>query len=144
MTAMQTFVTPEDVENAFYKAVNHGNLSDLLSVWAEEEELLCLHPNGTLLNSLENIRESWREILGGQTKIRLNFRRIGYWRGSMIAVHHLLEEMQSDSDDVSGIFRVTHVFMRGAYGWRMVCRHSSPVGNDFVMRQGAAGRRTLH
>ncbi|MCL2020575.1 MAG: nuclear transport factor 2 family protein [Betaproteobacteria bacterium] len=141
---MQTpiFATPEDAEIAFYKAVNHGNLSDLLAVWTEEEEVLCLHPNGTLLSSLEGIRESWREIMGGQAKLQLHFRRVSYWRGSLIAVHHLLEELHS-AQEASGVFRVTHVFMRGAYGWRMVCRHSSPAGNDFVMRQ-EVGKRTLH
>ncbi|MDR0234337.1 MAG: nuclear transport factor 2 family protein [Zoogloeaceae bacterium] len=137
------FTTPEDAEIAFYKAVNHGNLNEFLAVWAEEEEVLCLHPSGNLLSSLESIRESWQEILGGAAKIRLHFRRISYWRASLIAVHHLIEELHSAQEDASGIFRVTHVFMRGSHGWRMTCRHSSPAGNEFVMRQDME-RRTLH
>ncbi|MDR1849537.1 MAG: nuclear transport factor 2 family protein [Zoogloeaceae bacterium] len=136
------FATPEDVEIAFYEAVNRGNLNDFLAVWTEEEEVLCLHPNGTLLGTLESIRESWREILGGAVKIRLHFRRIAYWRGSLIAVHHLLEELQSNQE-ASGVFRVTHVFMRGAYGWRLACRHTSSAGSDFAMRQDVE-KRTLH
>jgi len=135
------FATPEDAEIAFYKAVNQSNLSDFLQVWTEEEEVLCLHPNGTLLCTLEGIRESWREILGGTTKIKLQFRRLSYWRGSLMAVHHLLEELQSGQE--VGAFRVTHVFMRGAYGWRLACRHTSSAGNDFRMRQEME-KRTLH
>ena len=128
------FATPEDAESAFYQAVNRGNLSDLLAVWTEEEEVLCLHPNGVLFVNMDGIRESWREILGGETKIQLQFRRVSSWRGSMIAVHHLQEEMYADNDS-KGVFRVTHVFMRSAYGWRLTCRHSSSAGSDLVMQQ---------
>jgi ketosteroid isomerase-like protein len=136
------FSTPEDVETAFYKAINHAHLGALMEIWAEEEEVMCLHPNGTTLRTLEDIRESWREVLQGASKMELHFRRIAHWQGALIAVHQLVEHLRS-SNEASSVFRVTHIFLRGPYGWRLACRHASSGGNEPIMQVELA-RRVLH
>ncbi|MDR2637152.1 MAG: nuclear transport factor 2 family protein, partial [Zoogloeaceae bacterium] len=114
---------------------------NLLDVWAEEEEVMCLHPNGVQLDSLESIRESWRGILSNPARIHLRGRPIARWRGSLIAVHQIVENLDS-SQDVSGVFHVTHVYLRGPLGWRLACRHSSHGANEPVFKYPS--QRVLH
>jgi hypothetical protein len=43
------FATPEDVETAFYEAIARADLVALMSVWADDEEIVCIHPTGQRL-----------------------------------------------------------------------------------------------
>jgi hypothetical protein len=43
------FATPEDVETAFYEAIARADLGALMSVWADDEEIVCIHPTGQRL-----------------------------------------------------------------------------------------------
>jgi hypothetical protein len=36
--------TPQDAEDAFYDALEGGDLKQLLSVWAEADDICCLLP----------------------------------------------------------------------------------------------------
>jgi ketosteroid isomerase-like protein len=44
------FATPEDVETAFYEAIARADLVALMSVWADDEEIVCIHPTGQRLS----------------------------------------------------------------------------------------------
>src|SRR5260370_305974 len=44
-----TFPTPQDAENAFYEALEAGELEAMMEVWAEDEEIVCVHPGGARL-----------------------------------------------------------------------------------------------
>jgi ketosteroid isomerase-like protein len=59
---MVVFATPEDVEAAFYEAIARSDLVALMSVWAEDEEIVCIHPTGQRLTGSDAIRDSWRSI----------------------------------------------------------------------------------
>ena len=43
------FATPQDVENAFYEALECGDLDLMMSIWADDEEIVCVHPGGSRL-----------------------------------------------------------------------------------------------
>jgi hypothetical protein len=38
------FDTPQEAEDAFYDALEEGDLKQLLSVWADSEDICCLLP----------------------------------------------------------------------------------------------------
>ena len=42
--------TAQDAENAFYEALEHGDLEGMMAVWAEDEEIICVHPTGPRLS----------------------------------------------------------------------------------------------
>jgi ketosteroid isomerase-like protein len=70
MSKPANFAAPEDVEQAFYEAVQKGDADLLILLWAEDEETLCVHPTGVRLTGIVPIRESWRAIFAN-TKIRV-------------------------------------------------------------------------
>jgi ketosteroid isomerase-like protein len=134
------FSTPEDVEAAFYKAIEKRNLTALMAVWAEDEEIVCVHPTGARLVGFAAIQASWRGILGGQ---RAEIRRqvVTQWQGMMIAARHMIEYLYAGKE-ASGPIQSTHVYLRGPHGWRLVCRHASPASGPLLAPEKE--RRVLH
>ncbi len=59
---MRFFATPQDAEAAFYDALERADLDAMMAIWAEDEEVLCTHPNGERIAGFAAVRESWRQI----------------------------------------------------------------------------------
>jgi ketosteroid isomerase-like protein len=143
MSAPASFATPEDVERAFYEAIAEGDADRLMQVWAEDEETLCVHPTGVRLLGLVPIRESWRSIFAN-ARLRVQPEPLTHWTGTVMAIHHLTEILFVGSDpSPHGPLYVTHVYVRGAHGWRLVSRHAS-AADDGHQAMAEAVPHTLH
>ena len=44
--AAALFASPDDVEAAFYEALQRGDLDALMALWADDDEVVCVHPGG--------------------------------------------------------------------------------------------------
>lgn len=139
------FASPEDAEAAFYEALQKGDADALIGVWSEDEDTVCVHPTGTQIIGLEAIRESWRSIFSS-TRLRLSNTSVAQWQGMLLAIHHLVETIFiGDSQTPHGPLFVTHVFARGAHGWRLVSRHASAASEHHESEeQNYAAPRILH
>ncbi len=143
MSKPSAYATPEDVEHAFYEALIHGDADLMILLWAEEEETLCVHPTGIRLQGIVPIRESWRSIFGA-AKLRVQAEQVAHWQGSMLAIHHLTETLFiGDDPSPHGPLHVTHIYSRGAHGWRLVSRHAS-AADDGHQASAEAVSHTLH
>jgi ketosteroid isomerase-like protein len=143
MSQIANFATPEDAEQAFYAAIVRGDADLLMHYWAEDEEILCVHPTGVRLSGLIPIRESWRSIFSNAS-IRIQGETIARWQGTVMAVHHLTEILFVGDDPAPhGPLHVTHIYIRGASGWRLVSRHAS-AADDGHQAMADAMPHTLH
>lgn len=121
------FPTPQDAENAFYEALERGDLEAMMAVWADDEDIVCVHPTGPRLTGHDQVRESWARIFaGGGT--RLQAAQQSSIAGVMFAVHSVLESVAP----VGGAkppppIVATNVYLRTAAGWRMIVHHASPL-----------------
>ncbi|MDR1350664.1 MAG: nuclear transport factor 2 family protein [Zoogloeaceae bacterium] len=140
MSNVLIHATPEDAESAFYNAIAQRNLNALMNVWAEDEEIVCIHPTGAHLVGFAAIQASWRGILGG-AKMEIRRQRVARWNGMLICVHHLIENLYANKE-VGGPIQVTHIYLRGPHGWRLTCRHASPGANP-MLKPGKM-HRVLH
>jgi len=134
--------TPEAVETAFYEALEAGNLDALMDVWSDDDEIVCIHPGGPRLVGHRAISTSWREILSnGPITVRPSDPQV--LRGSLVSVHSVLSRVmafvkmeglppgaQQSPQAMSINMLVTHVFFKGAQGWRMVLHHASITPQD--------------
>ena len=132
--------TPEAVEGAFYDALEAGDVDSLMEVWSEDEEIVCIHPGGPRLVGHRAIAASWREILSnGPISVRPSDPQV--LQGSLVSVHSVLSRVMAFvKSEGSGPARapqsvtinmlVTHVFFKGAQGWRMVLHHASVTPQD--------------
>lgn len=143
MSNPASFASPESLEQAFYDAVTKGDADLLMQLWAEDEETLCVHPTGVRLVGIAPIRESWRSIFSS-TRLRVDAQPIAHWQGSVLAIHHLTETLfVADDPNPHGPLHVTHVYARGAHGWRLVSRHAS-AADDGHQAMADAIPHTIH
>ena len=137
------YASPDDVEHAFYEAIGRGDADLMMLLWAEDEETLCVHPTGVRLQGEAPIRESWRSIFGN-AKLRVQAEQVTLWHGTVMAIHHLTEVLfLGDDPTPHGPLYVTHVYLRGAHGWRLVSRHASAADNSHQAMADAVPH-TLH
>lgn len=138
-----SYASPDEVEHAFYDAIARADADLLMQAWAEDEETLCVHPTGVRLAGLVPIRESWRSIFES-TKLRVQAEPVAHWQGSVMAIHHLTEILfVGDDPSPHGPLHVTHVYVRGPHGWKLVARHAS-AADDGHQAMADAVPHTLH
>lgn len=124
----RTFPTPQDAEAAFYEALEKGELDAIMEVWAEDEDIVCIHPGGPRLVGYEQVRDSWAQIFRGGQRLRVQLTHGVVLAGMMLSVHSAHENIT-----VPGEPRprppvvVTNVYLRTATGWRMIVHHASPA-----------------
>ena len=139
--------TPDDAEEIFYDAIARADLDALMNLWAEDEEIICIHPGGQPLSGHHAIRVSWQQIFASNPRFRVHIQRSVRWKGVLLAVHSVVESLYLGDDSTPhGPVLSTHVFQRGAKGAGLHSRHSSICadapegGNNDPERQ----TRTLH
>ncbi|MBN8453386.1 nuclear transport factor 2 family protein [Accumulibacter sp.] len=146
---MIIFATPEDVEAAFYEAIARADLGALMSVWAEDEEIVCIHPTGQRLVGADAIRDSWRSIFANNPRLSVRLSRGVRWSGMLLSVHTVVEMLYiGDDRKAHGPMLATNVFQRGASGWRLLAHHSSTAAEREATEGDGSGDRntprTLH
>ena len=120
------FATAEAAEHAFYDALEKADLSMLMQVWAEDEEIICVHPGGLRLVGHHAVKESWQEILsnGG---LPIRHARCVTLNSMMSATHSLIETItvQGPEGPAQAFCFATNVYHKGPTGWRLVMHHAS-------------------
>src|SRR4051794_9178502 len=120
------FPTAQDAENAFYEALERGDLEAMMAVWAEDEDILCVHPSGPRLTGQDQVRESWTHIFSGSGRARVQVTSQVAISAMMIAVHSVHENFTVQSDAPKPpVVVATNVYLRTAAGWRMIVHHAS-------------------
>ena len=119
----QLIGTAAEVENAFYEALNRGDVDALMELWAEDEEIICVHPGGPRLHGHAAIHASWEAILErGGLQIRPSQLHVSH--NLMSAVHSVVEGVTSNGEEAAHLV-ATNVYMKTPTGWRMVSHHVS-------------------
>jgi ketosteroid isomerase-like protein len=120
------FTTPQDVENAFYEALERADLDAMMAVWAEDEEIVCVHPGGARLAGYADIRDAWRRVFEGGTKLKVQLSTPSVVHTPFTAVHSLMERITvAGKEETHAPVVATNVYVRGPLGWRMVVHHAS-------------------
>ena len=119
--------SPEDVEAQFYEALREANLEKLMALWADDDEVFCVHPGGQRLVGPQAIRLAF-EAMFANGSIRAQPERVRRLHTLEVAVHNLVEriELHTEQGPRTGFVLATNVYFRTAQGWRMVAHHASP------------------
>ena len=141
MPSQKIFASPQDVEAAFYEALERCDIEAMMAVWAEDEEVVCVHPGGPRLVGYTMIREAWQNVFANGTRLRVRLSQQTAVSTPFAMVSTLMEHIgTADNENLSAPVAATNVYVRGALGWRMVAHHASPVPPSSV----AEAPRTLH
>jgi ketosteroid isomerase-like protein len=128
MGSIPIFPTAQDAENAFYESLERSDLELMMAVWAEDEEIVCVHPAGARIAGQEQVRDSWRRIFASGQRLRVDVAQQVTLSGMMVAVHSVHEVITVVGEPLARPPMVaTNVYLRTAAGWRMVAHHASPA-----------------
>jgi ketosteroid isomerase-like protein len=142
--AAALLASPEDTEQQFYEALQTGDLERLMEVWADEDEISCVHPGGPRVVGIGAIRAGFEAVFA-QGPIAAQPERVRRLQTGDTAVHQVLERIQGMGPDgpQTGWVIATNVYLKTAMGWRMVVHHASP-GNAHDIQEVADEPATLH
>ena len=117
----------DDIEAAFYEALQTADIERLMACWADEDEIVCVHPGGPRVVGLGAIRATFDTIFANGS-IRAWPEHVRKVETLASVVHNVLErvEVMSESGPTQAYVLATNVYHKTAQGWRMVVHHASP------------------
>ncbi len=128
MTPKRIFASPQDVEAAFYEALEKADLDGMMAVWSEDEEIVCVHPGGPRLVGYRTVREAWRRIFSSGSRLQVTVVQHSVVATPFAVMHSVIEQVSvPERDGAMAPVAATNVYVRGATGWRMVAHHGSAV-----------------
>lgn len=120
--------SPDDVEAQFYEALQQGDIEKMMAVWAEDEEVVCVHPGGQRVIGAGAIRATFDAMFaqGAVAAFPEQVRRV---QTVSSAVHSVLERvaLPGPRGEMQTAWTLaTNVYVKTPQGWRLVCHHASP------------------
>ena len=134
----------DDGETAFYDALRTGDVDKLMACWADEDDIVCVHPGGPRVLGAGAIRASF-EAMFANGSIRAWPERVRKVESLGSCVHNLLERVEVLAADGQrqGWVLATNVYHKTAQGWRMVVHHASP-GTQQELQEISDAPQVLH
>lgn len=117
--------TAEDTEAAFYDAISRADIDALMALWADDEDILCIHPGSARLVGHVAIRASW-EAMFERGGVHIRPRQVRITQNVMTAIHNIIEEIDRVGNEHQEIHIVaSNVYLKTPKGWRIVVHHAS-------------------
>ncbi|MGV0954530.1 MAG: YybH family protein [Fluviibacter sp.] len=156
--SVPNFATPDEAEQGFYESIAQANLDALMAVWADEDEIVCVDPDGRRAAGHGAIRQGWQSIFSGCHHLEIELTNIMRWQSGLIAIHLVQESitMFSVPEELTepehpntlvrrnGVTTTTNVYVRGANGWRMVCHQATAQLASIEEHVANTATHTLH
>jgi ketosteroid isomerase-like protein len=134
----------EETEAAFYQALQDGDIEKLMACWADEDDIICVHPGGPRLIGMRAIRLAFDTLFSNGT-VRAwpqGVRKIEMLACSVHNVRERVEILTPDGPRHAYVV-ATNVYQKTAQGWRMVAHHASP-GSEQESQEVSELLHTLH
>ena len=119
--------TADDIEAAFYEALQTGDIELLMACWSDDDEIVCVHPGGPRVVGSAAIRATFEAIFANGS-IRAWPEQVRRIEAMASVVHNVLERVQviTETGPADAYVLATNVYHKTAQGWRMVAHHASP------------------
>src|SRR5687767_5012422 len=104
------------------------DLDAMMAVWADDDEVYCVHPRGPRVTGVAQVRESWRQVFASAQSLRFQVRQQHLLQAMMVSIHSVYEEISLAGEGHGRRCVVTtNIYMRTERGWRMMAHHASPA-----------------
>ena len=125
----QTYATPPEAEDAFYDALDDGDLNQLLSVWAESDDICCLLPMYPMIQSRQGVADVFTHLFSQGHGVSLAVTHLGWIETDNIAIHQVEETIEDPPADrhTPPPFYGTNIFRKDNTGWRLIVHLNAPT-----------------
>ncbi|MFO7541487.1 MAG: nuclear transport factor 2 family protein [Thiobacillus sp.] len=122
------FSTPEAAEQAFYAAFEARAPEAMMAVWANHDDIVCIHPLSAPLNGRAAVTAGWKSIAEAAGQFRVQVELAHEMRDATQVIRIVREHLSigQESGPRPPIL-ATNVYRKQADGWRMVLHHASPL-----------------
>jgi ketosteroid isomerase-like protein len=137
--------SPDEVEARLYEAVNAGDVDALMACWADEDDIVCVHPGGPRFVGAASIRTGFEQIFRNAGPIRATPLRVRRVQTLSAAVHSVIERIQIGAPGQTqgeALVLATNVYVKTVAGWRLVAHHASP-GTPAELQELSEGTRAV-
>ena len=119
--------TADAIEAQFYEALQTGDIEKLMRCWADEDDIVCVHPGGPRLVGNASIRAAFEAMFANGT-IAARPEHVCKVESLTSAMHNVIERIALLTTDGTqeAVVVATNVYQRTPQGWRMVAHHASP------------------
>ena len=119
--------SPDETEALFYEALQRGDIDKLMACWADEDDIVCVHPGGARLLGAGAIRAAF-DMMFTNGSIQARAEKVHRVESLGSSVHSVLEriEVLTDEGPRHAYVIATNVYQKTPLGWRMVAHHASP------------------
>ena len=114
------------VNQEFYEAFSSSNLVMMRSVWADSNEIVCIHPGWSPLSGLESVMASWDTIFRAQEQFEIRAVGVDVRISDSLAFVICGESVNREEATLIA----TNTFRRTEYGWKLLHHHASPILSD--------------
>jgi ketosteroid isomerase-like protein len=123
---MPQFLTPLAAEAAFYTAFESADLEMMMNIWADSEEIACIHPMGPCLHGRSLIQQGWESVFHEGSQMQFQLTTIHRTISIDTAVHVLYENisLKHTKSTVTPII-TTNIFRLFENSWHMILHHAS-------------------
>lgn len=121
----------------FYRAFRNRDTGAMARLWAEQADLVCIHPGWAALTDRAEILESWRGILESRDAPPIACRDETVRFLDTTAVVVCVETIGG------GTLMATNVFVREGESWRLALHQASPTARSRPTAEPEASK-TLH
>ena len=134
----------DDIEAAFYEALQNGDIEKLMACWSDEDDIVCVHPGGGRLVGAVAIRAAF-DAMFSNGLIRAYAEKVRKVEAMSASLHSVLERIEVLTEDGPRHAYViaTNVYHKTPQGWRMVAHHASP-GTPREMQEVSETPAILH
>ena len=136
--------SPDEIEHQFYEALQRADIEQLMAVWSDDDDIVCVHPGGPRVVGPAAIRAAF-DAMFSNGAINAHPEKVRRLRTHSSAVHSVLEQirvMSSDGPQTAWVI-ATNVYVQTAQGWRLVAHHASP-GSPHEVHEVVEAGNTLH
>lgn len=118
--------SPDELEAAFYDALQKGDIERVMACWADEDEIVCVHPGAARLLGPVAIRAAYTALLerGG---LQVRPAQVVRVQALASSVHSVIEQVRVVLPDGAreAVVQATNVYHKTPRGWRLVAHHAS-------------------
>ncbi len=117
----------DEIEASFYEALQTGDIEKLMACWADEDDVVCVHPGGPRVVGVSAIRTAF-DAMFSNGRIRAFAHHVRKVEAMASSVHSVLEriEVLTEGGPANAWVLATNVYHRTSQGWRLVAHHASP------------------
>ena len=122
------FSTSQEAEQAFCRAFECADLTEMVAVWAEEEDIVCVHPVGPRRAGVLEVRESWRQIFASGQQLQFRLAAAKKYTARTICVHRVIEHstVLGDQGPETPLL-AANIYVLTERGWHLYLHHASLV-----------------